>query len=96
MTALGDCFWQTIRQSGLPRRTQLGFWDNNGRSCGTVNILARTCDRIVERRDDSGFANALVDLTARATVDDAGARWPNHEHRASPSDLEPRAGCLIS
>jgi hypothetical protein len=32
------------------------------------------------------------DLTARAIIDDAGVRWSNHEHRATPSDLEPRAG----
>jgi hypothetical protein len=56
-------------------------------------VLALAGDRIVERGDDFGFANVLVeDLTARATVDDAGVRWSNHEHRANPSDLEPRAG----
>ncbi|HEX2317990.1 MAG TPA: hypothetical protein VHJ18_03305 [Streptosporangiaceae bacterium] len=32
------------------------------------------------------------DLTRRATVDDEGVRWSNHEHRATPSDLEPWAG----
>ena len=50
-------------------------------------------DRIVERGDNFEFANVLVDdLTARATVDDAGVRWSNHEHRATPSALPPRAG----
>ena len=34
----------------------------------------------------------LDDLSTRATVDDAGVRWSNHEHRATPSQLEPRAG----
>jgi hypothetical protein len=47
----------------------------------------------VERGDDFTFANELVDdLTARATVDGTGARWSNHEHRATPSDLPPRPG----
>jgi hypothetical protein len=51
------------------------------------------CDRIVERGDDFDFADVLVDdLDARAIVDAAGVRWSNHEHRATPSDLEPRAG----
>jgi Lanthionine synthetase C-like protein len=92
-TALGDRCWRTIRRSGLPGRIRPGFWDNNARCCGTAGVLALACDRIVERGDDFAFANALVDdLTARATVDDAGVRWSNHEHRATPSDLEPRAG----
>jgi Lanthionine synthetase C-like protein len=92
-TALGDRCWRTICQSGLPRRIRPGFWDNNARCCGTAGVLALACDRIVERGDDFAFANGLVeDLTARATVDDAGVRWSNHEHRATPSDLEPRAG----
>jgi Lanthionine synthetase C-like protein len=92
-TALGDRCWRTIRQSGLPRRIRPGFWDNNARCCGTAGVLALACDRIVERGDDFAFANALVDdLTARATVDDAGVRWSNHERRATPSDVEPRAG----
>jgi hypothetical protein len=92
-TALGDRCWQTVRESGLPRRIRPGFWDNNGRCCGTAGVLALACDRIVERGDDFDFSNALVDdLMANATVDDAGARWSNFEHRVTPSDLEPRAG----
>jgi hypothetical protein len=92
-TALGDRCWRTVRESGLPHRLRPGFWDNNGRCCGTAGVLALACDRIAERGDDFDFANELVDdLIARATVDDTGVRWSNHEHRATPSDLEPRAG----
>jgi hypothetical protein len=92
-TVLGDRCWQTIRESGLPRRIRPGFWDNNGRCCGTAGVLALACDRIADRGDGFDFANVLVDdLTARAIVDDAGARWSNYEHRATPGDLEPRAG----
>lgn len=92
-TALGDRCWRTVRESGLPRRIRPGFWDNNGRCCGTAGVLALACDRIVERGDDFDFANELVeDLVSRATVDDVGARWSNHEHRATPRDLDPRAG----
>lgn len=92
-TALGDRCWRTIRQSGLPARIRPGFWDNNARCCGTAGVLALACDRIVERADDFAFANTLVDdLIARATVDNAGVRWSNHEHRARPSNLAPRAG----
>jgi hypothetical protein len=92
-THLADRCWHTVRESGLPHRIRPGFWDNNGRCCGTAGVLALACDRIVERGDDFGFADELVeDLSMRATVDEAGVRWSNHEHRASPSDLAPRAG----
>jgi hypothetical protein len=92
-TALGDRCWRTVRESGLPRRLRPGFWDNNGRCCGTAGVLALACDRIVECGDDFDFANELVDdLVARATVDDTGVRWSNQEHRSTPSDLEPHAG----
>jgi lantibiotic modifying enzyme len=92
-TALGDRCWRTVRESGLPRRIRPGFWDNNARCCGTAGVLALACDRIVERGDDFGYSSVLVDdLAARATEDDAGVRWSNHEHRATPSDLKPRAG----
>jgi hypothetical protein len=90
---LGDACWRTVLGSALPERVRPGFWDNNGRCCGTAGVLALACDRVVERGDDLTFAEVLVDdLLARATVDDAGVRWSNHEHRATPSDLEPLAG----
>ncbi|MDQ3575519.1 MAG: lanthionine synthetase C family protein, partial [Actinomycetota bacterium] len=92
-TSFADRCWHTVTQSGLPRRIRPGFWDNNGRCCGTAGVLALACDRILERGDDSDFADVLVDdLKARATVDGAGVRWSNHEHRATPPNLEPRPG----
>jgi len=92
-TAVEDRCWRTIRSSGLPSRIWPGFWDNNGRCCGTAGVLAYACDRIFECGDDFTFANELVDdLTARATVDAAGVRWGNVEHRATPKDLEPQSG----
>ena len=88
-TQLGDRCWHTITTSGLPKRLRPGFWDNNGRCCGTAGVLALASDRIVERGDDPAFAETLVaDLVARA---DHGM-WSNHEHRADPPDLEPRLG----
>ncbi len=88
-----DQCWRTVIESGLPRRVRPGFWDNNGRCCGTAGVLALAIDRIVEKDDSRAFADGLVsDLLDRATVDGAGARWSNHEHRASPPELEPRPG----
>jgi lantibiotic modifying enzyme len=90
---LADQCWHTVTHSGLPRRVRPGFWDNNGRCCGTAGVLALACDRFAEGRGDLEFARVLVDdLAARATVDAHGARWSNHEHRVSPSTLAPRTG----
>src|SRR5262249_45988963 len=92
-TVLGDRCWRSMTRSGLPRRIRPGFWDNNGRCCGTAGVLALACDRIVERADDFAFADVLVDdLTQRATVDTRGVRWSNHEHRATPTALPPHTG----
>ncbi|AXL90005.1 lanthionine synthetase C family protein [Streptomyces sp. CB09001] len=92
-TALADRCWHTVTRSGLPRRLRPGFWDNNGRCCGTAGVLALACDRIAEQRDASDFADVLVtDLTARATRDREGARWSNVDFRSNPGDLEPQLG----
>ncbi|MEV5808041.1 lanthionine synthetase LanC family protein [Streptomyces parvulus] len=95
-SALADRCWHTVTHSGLPRRLRPGFWDNNGRCCGTAGVLALACDRVAEGLDPyapEGFAHLLAtDLAARATRDADGARWSNVEHRATPSALEPRVG----
>jgi lantibiotic modifying enzyme len=91
--ALADRCWHTVVNSGLPRRIRPGFWDNNGRCCGTAGVLALACDRQVERGDGRDFADILVaDLAARATTDAEGVRWSNVEHRETPSDLAPATG----
>jgi hypothetical protein len=91
--ALRDRCWRTVVESGLPSRPRPGFWDNSGRCCGTAGVLALACDQAAEGRDGLEFGTVLVaDLTARATVDAAGARWSNYEHRLTPGTLEPRTG----
>jgi len=90
---LADRCWHTVTHSGLPRQLRPGFWDNSGRCCGTAGVLALACDRYGEGRDNLDFATVLVnDLALRATVDGGGVRWSNHEHRATPSTLEPQTG----
>ncbi|MFH8619538.1 lanthionine synthetase LanC family protein [Streptomyces sp. NPDC017979] len=91
--ALADRCWHTVLHSGIPRRTRPGFWDNNGRCCGTAGVLALACDRQVEHGDGRDFADVLVaDLKARATTDADGVRWSNFEHRETPGDLAPATG----
>lgn len=92
-SALADRCWHTVTHSGLPERLRPGFWDNNGRCCGTAGVLALACDRIAEQGDSPEFAQLLVtDIAARTTRDADGARWSNVEHRADPSALEPETG----
>jgi hypothetical protein len=98
-TALTDRCWHTVTHCGLPRRVRPGFWDNSGRCCGTAGVLALACDRHGEQDHHAestlslAFADVLVDdLIIRATIDADGARWSNHEHRATPSALEPHVG----
>lgn len=90
---LVDRCWHTVVHSGLPSRLRPGFWDNNGRCCGTAGVLALACDRIAEQGDGLDFAHVLVaDLVARAIKDADGVRWSNFEYRAEPGDLEPQPG----
>ena len=90
---LAERCWHTVTGSGLPRRIRPGFWDNNGRCCGTAGVLALACDRHAESDGDLEFAAVLAgDLAARATADAAGVRWSNEEHRVTPSTLPPRTG----
>ncbi|MEU9452223.1 lanthionine synthetase LanC family protein [Streptomyces sp. NPDC048277] len=92
-TALADRCWHTVTHSGLPQRLRPGFWDNNGRCCGTAGVLALACDRIAEQQDPYDFAHVLVtDLATRAVRDRHGTRWSNVDHRATPGDLEPCTG----
>lgn len=91
--ALAGRCWHTVTRCGLPRRIRPGFWDNSGHCCGTAGVLALACDRHAEQAEDLDFAAVLVeDLAARATIDADGVRWSNHEHRATPSMLDPRTG----
>ncbi len=92
-SALADRCWHTVTHSGLPRRLRPGFWDNNGRCCGTAGVLALAGDRIAEQEDAFDVAQVLVaDLATHVVRDTDGARWSNIEHRATPSDLEPSTG----
>ncbi len=90
---LVDRCWHTVTTSGLPARLRPGFWDNNGRCCGTAGVLALALDLQDDGRTDLTFATTLVqDLLARATIDAGGVRWSNLEHRQAPSVLEPHTG----
>jgi lantibiotic modifying enzyme len=85
-----------ILASGVPRRLRPGFWDNDGRCCGTAGVgdvlldAAQDCadpdqaSRLLEAART--MADALVE---RAIRDRAGAYWRFTEHRRDPPLLPP-------
>jgi lantibiotic modifying enzyme len=86
----------SVLASGLPRRLRPGFWDNDGRCCGTAGVGDVLLDAAQDERD-SARAGALLQaargmgdaLAERAIRDAAGARWRFLEHRQDPPLLPP-------
>ena len=86
----------SILASGLPQRIRPGFWDNDGRCCGTAGVGDALLDAAQDCRDPAQ-AEELLDaartmgdaLVDRAIRDEAGARWRFLEHRDEPPLLPP-------
>ena len=86
----------SVLVSGLPERLRPGFWDNDGRCCGTAGVGDVLLDAAQDSADQAHgelllaaaqtMGDALVD---RAVRDDAGARWRFVEHRQDPPLLPP-------
>ncbi|MDW4910581.1 lanthionine synthetase LanC family protein [Streptomyces sp. ADMS] len=86
----------SILTSGVPQRLRPGFWDNDGRCCGTAGVGDVLLDAAQDSGDTDtaetlvraarGMGDALVD---RAVRDEAGARWRFLEHRQEPPLLPP-------
>jgi Lanthionine synthetase C-like protein len=85
-----------ILASGVPARLRSGFWDNDGRCCGTAGVG----DILLDAAQDCGdqaragrlmqSAQTMADaLAERAVRDRAGARWRFTEHRQDPPLLPP-------
>ncbi len=74
----------SVRTSGLPDRLRPGFWDNDGRCCGTAGVGDAFLDAYARTGDDAdlAFAVRLGDaLVERAVVTGAYAYWRFLEHR---------------
>jgi Lanthionine synthetase C-like protein len=92
-----------ILASGVPRRLRPGFWDNDGRCCGTAGVgdilldSAQDCAAQDEVRAARllqaarTMAGALAERAIRdqAIRDQAGAYWRFTEHRQDPPLLPP-------
>ncbi|WP_330287226.1 lanthionine synthetase LanC family protein [Streptomyces sp. NBC_00576] len=86
----------SILASGLPQRLRPGFWDNDGRCCGTAGVGDVLLDAAQDCGDPEtaetlvraarGMGDALVE---RAIRDEEGARWRFLEHRQESPLLPP-------
>jgi Lanthionine synthetase C-like protein len=87
----------SVRTSGLPQRLRPGFWDNDGRCCGTAGVGDAFLDAWTRAgdEDDLAFAvhlgKALVD---RAVEADGRAYWRFIEHRKPEPLLPPGVGWM--
>jgi lantibiotic modifying enzyme len=86
----------SILASGVPQRLRPGFWDNDGRCCGTAGVGDVLLDAAQDCTDPAAAstllqaARTMADaLAERAIRDGAGARWRFVEHRQDPPLLPP-------
>ncbi|WP_229713458.1 lanthionine synthetase LanC family protein [Streptomyces fuscichromogenes] len=86
----------SILTSGVPERLRPGFWDNDGRCCGTAGVgdvlldAAQDCAGTPRARTLEGAAVRMGDaLVERAVRDRAGARWRFVEYRIETPLLPP-------
>ena len=87
----------SVRTSGLPARVHPGFWDNDGRCCGTAGVGEVLLDSWLRsgEKDDLGFALQLADvLVDRAVREGPYAYWRFLEHRADEPLLPPGIGWM--
>ncbi|MGZ8736656.1 MAG: lanthionine synthetase LanC family protein [Nocardioides sp.] len=87
----------SVRTSGLPDRLHPGFWDNDGRCCGTAGVGEVFLDSWHRSGDDRDleFALHLADtLVERAVHDGSHAYWRFIEHRAPEPLLPPGVGWM--
>lgn len=96
VTALRQRCLHSILSSGVPQRLRPGFWDNDGRCCGTAGVgdvlLDATQDCLDAVRADTllDAARTMGDaLAERAIRDHGGAYWRFVEHRQDPPLLPP-------
>jgi lantibiotic modifying enzyme len=93
---LRDRCLTSILTSGVPRRLRPGFWDNDGRCCGTAGVGDILLDAVQDCEDPARAetllraARVMGDaLVERAVRDEDGARWRFLEHRKDPPLLPP-------
>jgi lantibiotic modifying enzyme len=96
VTRLRQRCLHSILASGVPQRLRPGFWDNDGRCCGTAGVGDVLLDATQDCTDQARAGTLLQAartmgdaLAERAIRDKAGARWRFVEHRQDPPLLPP-------
>ena len=96
VSALRQRCLHSILTCGLPERLRPGFWDNDGRCCGTAGVGDVLLDAAQDAADRAHYdlflhaAQAMGDaLLDRAVRDDAGTRWQFIEYRQEEPLLPP-------
>ncbi len=87
----------SVRTSGLPERLYPGFWDNDGRCCGTAGVADVLLDSWQSTGDqvDLDFALRLADvLVERAIQEGDHTYWRFIEHRNEDPLLPPGVGWM--
>lgn len=91
----------SVLTSGLPARLRPGFWDNDGRCCGTAGVGDALLDAVQDSADKAWAQRTLTAaqtmgdaLLDRAIRDDAGVRWRFVEHRQDPPLLPPNTSWM--
>lgn len=86
----------SVLTSGVPERLRPGFWDNDGRCCGTAGVGDALLDAAQDSPDEARAdvyltaARVMADaLVERAIVDADGARWRFIEYRQEDPLLPP-------
>ncbi len=105
VTAVGDRTpydWEracmhSLKVSGIPERLHPGFWDNDGRCCGTAgvgDVVLNVWQRQGED-DDLAFATTLADaIVDRSITDGDHVYWRFVEHRNDDPLLPPNPGWM--
>ncbi len=80
-----------VRESGLPARLRPGFWDNDGRCCGTAGVAEAFLDSWVRGGDtrDLEFAVHLADVLLERAVPDGPHAWWRFVEPSAPEPLLP-------
>lgn len=92
---------RSVLRSGLPERVRPGFWDNDGRCCGTAGVGEMLLDA-AQDADDPAYAATLLDaavtmadaIVSRAITDEQGTRWLFVEHRNADPLLPPNTSWM--
>jgi len=87
----------SVLSSGVPQRLRSGFWDNDGRCCGTAGV-GDVVLNVWQRHgldDDLAFAVTLGDALVERAIDDGDhAYWRFVEHRNEDPLLPPSPGWM--